>query len=261
MCSVCLRSSCRVHVNDVPKISDRGREIKKKDTPQPIFEQNAEVDKKITKYESFDTDVGKNANASGGSLAIPATNARRHSIGNVAIDTSSIVQRLQEISVAKPKAKVEAKNTEIICGKKPTSINVTDQKHFTNLQQHGHGGIRGECTTSRERGPTSISSRGTSVRPPIPSVSIQDKRTSIPDLTIDRSNDTSLLNPIANQTSTQRRFSSSFFNLSEAAEKLNDAEQQSIPDPLVATSYFNSAKLSTVDYKGGIGRLSNTYLF
>ena len=257
MCSVCLRSSCRVHVDDVPQISNRGRERKKKDTPAQRFEENAAVDGKMTKYESLDTDIEKNTNASGGSLGIPEANVRRHSIGNVAIDTSSIVQRLQEISVTKPKPETEAKIVERPCGKKPISVKVAGPKSLANQQHHE----RGPITTSRERGTTSIIPGGTSVRAPIPRVSIQDKRTSIPDLTIDRSNETSLLKPITNQMSTQRRFSSSFLNLAEAAEKLNEAEQQSMLDPLVSTSDFNSAKLlSTVDYKGGIGRLSNTYL-
>ena len=211
----------------------------------------------MTKYESLETDIEKNTNDGGASLGIPEANVRRHSIGNVAIDTSSIVQRLQEISVTKPKPEIEAKNVERPYGKKPISIQVAGPKSLANQQHHE----RGPITTSRERGTTSIIPGGTSVRPPIPRVSIQDKRTSIPDLTIDRSNETSLLKPITNQMSTQRRFSSSFLNLAEAAEKLNEAEQQSIPDPLIFTSDFNSAKLlSTVDYKGGIGRLSNTYL-
>ena len=205
----------------------------------------------MTKYESLDTDIEKNTNASGGSLGIPEANVRRHSIGNVAIDTSSIVQRLQEISVTKPKPETEP------CGKKPIPVKVAGPKSLANQQHHE----RGPITTSRERGTTSIIPVGTSVRAPIPRVSIQDKRTSIPDLTMDRGNETSLLNPMTNQMSTQRRFSSSFLNLAEAAEKLNEVDQQSIPDPLVSTSHFNSAKpLSTADYKGGIGRISNTYL-
>ena len=163
MCSVCLRSSCRVHVDDAPQISNHGRERKKKDTPAQRFEENAAVDGKMTKYESLDTDIEKNTNASGGSLGIPVANVRRHSIGNVAIDTSSIVQRLQEISLTKPKPETEAKIVERPCGKKPISVKVAGPKSLANRQHHE----RGPITTSRERGTTSIIPGGTSVRAPI----------------------------------------------------------------------------------------------